>query len=69
MKVISNFYFLENEYIELANLAQLGERNCYSAPSTTLSKKRILTEELAKLLLAIEQLKDTYDNKRQDIKM
>lgn len=64
MKVETNFSFLESEYIELANLAQLGERNCYSDPSTTLSKLRILTEKLAKLLIAIEQLEDTYDNKQ-----
>lgn len=64
MKTKSNFEFLEKDYIELYKLGQLAERNCYIDPSTTLSKLRILTEQLAVILIGIEQLEDCYDNKQ-----
>lgn len=60
----TNFSFLETDYPELAKLAQLAERNCYDDPSTTLSKLRILTEKLAKLLISVEYLEEPYDNRQ-----
>ena len=45
----TNFSFLKDNYLGLYQLAILGERNCYSDPSTTLSKLRILSEKLTSI--------------------
>ena len=60
----TNFSFLKDNYIGLYQLALLGERNCYSDPSTTLSKLRILSEKLSSILIDFEQLEEPID-KRQ----
>lgn len=64
MKINTNFSFLENGYSGLMHLAILAERNCYSDPSTTLAKLRILTEKLASILIDFEQLEEPNDNKQ-----
>ncbi len=64
MKTKSNFIFLEKSYPALLQLVLLAERNCYADPSTTLSKLRILSEKLAKILIDFEQLEEPYDNKQ-----
>ncbi|WP_027066829.1 type I restriction-modification system endonuclease [Maribacter sp. Hel_I_7] len=60
----TNFSFLKDNYLGLYQLAILGERNCYSDPSTTLSKLRILSEKLTSILIDFEQLEEPND-KRQ----
>ncbi|WP_373941022.1 type I restriction-modification system endonuclease [Polaribacter sejongensis] len=64
MNIKTNFSFLKDNYIELFQLALLAERNCYSDPSTTLSKLRILTEKLTSILIDFEQLEEPYDKKQ-----
>ncbi|RBP28407.1 type I restriction enzyme R subunit [Oceanihabitans sediminis] len=64
MNYKTNFSFLKDSYVDLLQLAMLAERNCYTDPSTTLSKLRILTEKLAITLIDFEQLEDPYDNKQ-----
>ncbi|MCD8432350.1 type I restriction-modification system endonuclease [Tenacibaculum finnmarkense genomovar ulcerans] len=60
----TNFIFLKDNYIELFQLIVLAERNCYTDPSTTLSKLRILTEKLASILIDFEQLDEPFDKKQ-----
>ena len=64
MGIQTNFDFLKENYADLLQLALLAERNCYSDPSTSLSKLRILSEKLAIILIDIEQLEDAYDNRQ-----
>ena len=64
MGIQTNFDFLKENYADLLQLALLAERNCYSDPSTSLSKLRILSEKLAIILIDIEQLEDPYDNRQ-----
>ncbi|MWW23139.1 type I restriction-modification system endonuclease [Algibacter lectus] len=64
MKINTNFSFLEKGYPGLMHLAILAERNCYSDPSTTLAKLRILTEKLASILIDFEQLEEPHDKKQ-----
>ncbi|WP_066226206.1 type I restriction-modification system endonuclease [Formosa haliotis] len=60
----TNFSFLKDNYFNLFQLALLAERNCYSDPSTTLSKLRILSEKLASILIDFELLDEPYDKKQ-----
>ncbi|MFC5194775.1 type I restriction-modification system endonuclease [Bizionia hallyeonensis] len=61
MKNYTNYSFLKDKYIDLLQLAMLAERNCFSDPSTTLSKLRILSEKLASTLIDFEQLEEPVD--------
>jgi len=60
----TNFNFLKTNYFQLFQIALLAEQNCYSDPSTTLSKLRILTEKLTGFLIDFEQLEEHYDNRQ-----
>lgn len=66
MPIKSNFKFLEKNYKEFFNLAQLAECNCYTDPSTTLAKLRILTEKLTHILIDFEHLEEPSSNKQID---
>ncbi len=50
----SNFTYIADEYPQLANIGQLAERNIFIDPSTSLSKLRILTEKISKLIVEYE---------------
>ncbi len=60
----TNFSFLKDKYEGLSKLALLAERNCYSDPSTTLSKLRILSEKLSSILIDFEQLEEPLNGRQ-----
>lgn len=55
---ISNFKFLELEYPALSRLGILAEKNIYDDPSTTLTKLRIFSEQIALMLGEFEGFQD-----------
>lgn len=50
----SNFTYLSEEYPQLAKIGQLAERNVFIDPSTSMSKLRLFTEKLSKLIFKYE---------------
>jgi len=61
---ISNFTFLENEYLALYRLGLLAEKNIYEDPSTTLTKLRILSEQITLMLGKYEGFNDLEELKQ-----
>ena len=60
----SNFIFLENEYPELSRLGLLAEKNCHEDPSTSLTKLRILSEQITLMIGDFEGFED-FENMKQ----
>lgn len=54
----SNFSYLAEEYPQLAKIGQLAERNTFIDPSTSLSKLRLLSEKITKLILQYERIEE-----------
>jgi type I restriction enzyme R subunit len=54
----SNFTKISSEYPKLANIGQLAERNIFTDPSTSLSKLRILTENISKYIVKFEVVEE-----------
>lgn len=50
----------------LANLGETAERNMYYDPHTTLMKLRLFGETLAKVILAMENIKEAYNTSQVD---
>jgi len=58
----SKFQFLENTYPELFKISELSEKLIEIDPSSSLSKSRLLSEKLSKLLWDFEKLDDFHGN-------
>jgi type I restriction enzyme R subunit len=56
----SNFNFLKEIWLSLANLGKLAERYTYTDPNSSLIKLRILCEKIRKHILAYEKIEDTF---------
>ena len=50
----------------LANLGETAEKNMYYDPHTTLMKLRLFRETLAKVILAMENIKEAYNTSQVD---
>lgn len=66
MSMSSNFSFFKGKWDVLANLGESAENNVYHDPHTTIMKLRLFGETLTKLILASENIKETYDTKQVD---
>ncbi len=53
---MSNFSFLKTSFPDLEKLGQLAERNVHSDPQTTLSKLRLLCEQVVLIICQIESI-------------
>ncbi|MCT8137889.1 type I restriction-modification system endonuclease [Anaerobacillus sp. CMMVII] len=62
----SNFSFFKGKWDVLANLGEAAERNVYQDPHTTIMKLRLFGETLTKFILALENIKETYDTRQVD---
>lgn len=56
----SNFDFFTGEWEILAKLGESAERNIYQDPHTSIIKLRILSETIAKAILASDNIKERY---------
>lgn len=63
---MSNFSFFNGEWEVLAKLGESAERNVYIDPNTTISKLRLLSETIAKAVLASDNIKEFYDTNQID---
>ncbi|MED1621371.1 type I restriction-modification system endonuclease [Bacillus pseudomycoides] len=63
---MSNFSFFNGEWEVLAKLGESAERNVYVDPNTTISKLRLLSETIAKAVLASDNIKEFYDTNQID---
>lgn len=63
---MSNFSFFYAEWEVLAKLGESAERNVYIDPNTTISKLRLLSETIAKAVLASDNIKEFYDTNQID---
>ncbi|MDE7542846.1 type I restriction-modification system endonuclease [Bacillus cereus] len=62
----SNFSFFREKWDVLANLGETAEKNMYHDPHTTLMKLRLFGETLAKVILAMENIKEAYNTSQVD---
>ncbi|MBN1467569.1 MAG: type I restriction-modification system endonuclease [Fusobacteriaceae bacterium] len=62
----SNFEFLENDWKTLANIGEFAEKNLHHDPNTTLTKLRLLAENIAKLIIKEENLREPESNTQAD---
>ncbi|MGF7184102.1 type I restriction enzyme R subunit [Desulfitispora alkaliphila] len=62
----SNFQFLSDNWTNLANLAEIAERNVYVDPNTTLVKLRMFGETLSKYIVALEGMTEASDLSQVD---
>lgn len=54
----SSFSFLQKDYSELFTICEIAEELIYIDPSSTLSKTRLFSEKLSKLIWDFEQMGD-----------
>jgi type I restriction enzyme R subunit len=54
--MVSNFSFLENNYLELFTISELSEKLIYVDSSSSLAKSRLFSEKLAQLIWEFEDL-------------
>lgn len=62
----SNFSFLRGKWEVLANLGEAAEKNVYHDPHTTVMKLRLFAETLTKIVLASENIKETFGTTQVD---
>jgi type I restriction enzyme, R subunit len=56
----SNFIHISTENPQLASIGKLAERNVYLVPSTSLSKLRLLLENLTVFFIDFEQVNELH---------